>query len=428
MADRVSEPNDETAALEERLRIVEAMAEAANQIAAARNVAELEERVRALPPRLFGGGSLDYIAQSANQPVAGSGEELVVVTSNGRPNGWLYLRGHRSTPFDATLLRSLATLLGAALDTLRQFELNRQLQDSLQVDRAYFEQLFAAAPEAIVVLDGEDRVVRANREFERLFGYTLAEAEGVTINELIVPPNHKEDAFGLTRAVARGEQVQEETVRRRKDGTLVNVSILGTPVLVGGDQVAVYGIYRDITEQKRTEDALRRLSTTDELTGLLNRRGFFLLAEQQRRLARRKKADLLLLYIDVNHFKQINDTYGHHEGDQVLVELGELLRSCYRDSDILARVTEEFELLARMGGDEFVVLAVDATENSEEILTARLRDRLNEYNDQRPTRPYRISLSVGSVRVAAEPDVTIDALLAAADRRMYEDKRGPLRL
>jgi diguanylate cyclase (GGDEF)-like protein len=169
--------------------------------------------------------------------------------------------------------------------------------------------------------------------------------------------------------------------------------------------------------------ALRRLSTTDELTGLFNRRGFFLLAEQQRRLAIREKAELLLLYIDIDDFKLVNDTYGHLEGDQVLADIAKILQGSFRDSDILARMVEG-GLLARMGGDEFVILAVDAGETGEEILTTRLRERVDRYNDER-NRPYRVSLSVGAVRVPPKRDLAIDDLIAHADRLMYQHKREP---
>ncbi|HSJ13170.1 MAG TPA: diguanylate cyclase [Longimicrobiales bacterium] len=409
--------------LSDPVEIIDAMARAAREIAAARTVAELEERLRPLGPLLFG-SDLEYISGPTADAAGG---QTARVESDGRTAGWLRVAVAAESRLAAALLDGLARMLGAALETIRQLERTRQMLDSLRVDREYFEQLFAAAPEAIVVLDEQDRVVRANREFEHLFGYSLAEAEGATINELIVPPNLQEQAIALTRLVAAGEQVQEEVVRRRKDGSLLHVSILGTPVVIEGDQVAVYGIYRDITVQKQAEEALRRLSTTDELTGLLNRRGFFLLAEQQRRVARRRRADLLLLYIDIDDFKRINDSFGHHEGDRVLADMGHLLRTCYRDSDIMARVGEDFELLARMGGDEFVVLAVDAGEQNEGVLTMRLSERLAEYNAGRPE-AARISLSVGALRVAPEPETTIDALLAAADRLMYRDKRGPLKL
>ena len=358
-----------------------------------------------------------YLPRPAHSthPPATQGAPVVV---RGRQSGQLQLGTNAST---AAIEQSMAALLGAALDHLQALQECRELTEGLEVDRVYFEGLFEASPEAIAVLDHEDRVVRVNREFEKLFGYTEAEAQGSTINALIVPPEQQASALTLTHDVAQGKLVTTEALRQRKDGSQIHASILGAPVLVHGDQVAVYAIYRDITAQKETEDALRRLSTTDELTGLFNRRGFFLLAEQQRRLAIREKAELLLLYIDIDDFKLVNDTYGHLEGDQVLADIARLLQRSFRDSDILARMVEG-GLLARMGGDEFVILAVDAGETGEQILTSRLRERIDQYNDER-NRAYRISLSIGVVRVPPDRGLAIDDLLANADRLMYENKR-----
>ena len=373
-----------------------------------------------LPESCTGGGRLEFVP-TAGAERAGPDVTTAPVFRHGRPAGELRLTGGGSD--GAAVLPALAGFVGAALERIRALEDCRNLNEGLQLDRVYFEQLFEASPEAIVVLDGEDRVVRANRAFEGLFGYTLAEAQGRTINELIVPPELQAAAVALTRDVAAGRTVFVEAPRRRKDGTTLHASVLGTPVMVHGDQVAVYGIYRDITSQKDAEEALRRLSTTDELTGLFNRRGFFLLAEQQRRLAVRKQAELLLLYIDIDEFKSINDAHGHVEGDRVLADLSHILRSCFRDSDIVARLGDDIGVLARMGGDEFVILAVDAGEQGEEILTTRLRERVHRYNEE-SGRPYELSLSIGAVHVRPGPDVTVDSLIAAADRLMYERKRA----
>lgn len=354
-------------------------------------------------------------AGTANQPATSSAPVFI----RGHESGQLQLNPKAST--DA-IAKSMAALLGAALDNLQALRDCRELTEGLELDRVYFEGLFEASPEAIAVLDHEDRVVRINRAFEDLFGYTESEAQGCTINALIVPTEQQTSALLLTHDVADGKLVTTEAIRQRKDGSQLYASILGSPVIVKGERVAVYAIYRDITAQKEAEDALRRLSTTDELTGLFNRRGFFLLAEQQRRLAIREKAELLLLYIDIDDFKLVNDTYGHLEGDQVLADIARILQGSFRDSDILARMVEG-GLLARMGGDEFVILAVDAGETGEEILTARLRERIERYNDER-NRPYRVSLSVGAVRVPPKRDLVIDDLIADADRLMYQHKRG----
>lgn len=340
------------------------------------------------------------------------------VNVGGRTAGHLTLRPDASPEAVAT---SMAELLSQALSAAQALRDCEDLKQSLEIDRVYFEELFDASPEAIAVLDTDDRVLRINREFERLFGYTEGDAQGRTINELIVPAELQDGAALMTHEVAHGQTVRTEALRQRKDGSAFHAAILGSPVIVGSDQIAVYAIYRDITAQKEAEDGLRRQSTTDDLTGLFNRRGFFLLAEQMRRLAIREKAELLLLYIDVDDFKAVNDTYGHLEGDRVLADVGSLLQRSFRDSDILARMVEG-GLLARMGGDEFVILAVDSGEKGEEILTNRLRERVEQYNNE-SKRPYRISLSVGAVRVPPDRALTIDDVIASADKLMYRNKR-----
>ncbi len=127
-----------------------------------------------------------------------------------------------------------------------------------QVEKAYFEQLFESSPEAVVVLDHEDRVIRANGEFTATFGYQPEEVVGRRINDLIVPDDLRDEGSSLTNAVLCGDRVNVETVRRRKDGTPVDVSILSTPIEDETGRVAVYGIYRDITKRRLAEAALRQ--------------------------------------------------------------------------------------------------------------------------------------------------------------------------
>jgi PAS domain S-box-containing protein len=125
-----------------------------------------------------------------------------------------------------------------------------------EVQRAYLHELFENAPEAITVLDTDYHVIRVNSEFTRLFGYTQEEAVGGEIESLIVPPHLKAESDVMAEMLSGGQKVSLETQRRRKDGTLVDVSILGTPVRVAGGHIALYAIYRDISQQKRA-DVLR---------------------------------------------------------------------------------------------------------------------------------------------------------------------------
>jgi len=144
------------------------------------------------------------------------------------------------------------SVLGIAFDITER----KSVESNLQVQKAYLEQLFESAPEAIVVLDNDGNVIRANHEFTRTFGFTLAEVLEKPVDALIVPPELIAEAAAMSRRVLEGLTTALDTRRRRKDGSMVEVSILGTPINVGGGQVAVYAIYRDITEQKQAERAL----------------------------------------------------------------------------------------------------------------------------------------------------------------------------
>ena len=119
------------------------------------------------------------------------------------------------------------------------------------------EQLFETAPEAIVLADIESRVIRTNTEFTRMFGYTADEARGKSLDDLLAPPALREEAVAATARVAAGGLVSFETVRRRRDGAPIDVSVLGTPIRLAGGRTVVYGIYRDITQLKQTLEALR---------------------------------------------------------------------------------------------------------------------------------------------------------------------------
>ncbi|MGH7504190.1 MAG: PAS domain S-box protein, partial [Longimicrobiales bacterium] len=130
-------------------------------------------------------------------------------------------------------------------------------EQELLIRTAYLEQLLESAPEAIVVVDESDRILRVNAEFTTIFGYTPANAVGRRVVDLIVQPAAARESDAVNRAVASGLTVSYETARRRKDGTLVDVSILSTPIRGAGGHVAVYGIYRDITDRKRAEQARR---------------------------------------------------------------------------------------------------------------------------------------------------------------------------
>jgi diguanylate cyclase (GGDEF)-like protein len=159
------------------------------------------------------------------------------------------------------------------------------------------------------------------------------------------------------------------------------------------------------------KELLLALSLTDELTGLYNRRRFLVLTEQCLKVAARGKKRSLLLFIDVDNLKGINDRYGHAEGDLALKNLAGVLKKTFRESDIIGR----------FGGDEFVLLMESADEKSELLIT-RLHENLDDHNASVSCR-YHLSVSVGTALFDPEHPVSIDELLTRADSSMYGQKR-----
>jgi diguanylate cyclase (GGDEF)-like protein len=164
---------------------------------------------------------------------------------------------------------------------------------------------------------------------------------------------------------------------------------------------------------RETLERLRSLSLKDELTGLLNRRGFFTLAEQQIKIAKRKKYNMLLLIGDMDNLKQINDNLGHAEGDAAIIETADILRKSFRESDIIARI----------GGDEFSILHVENFGGNPTASADRLQNNFALYNEQ-GKKKFRLSMSVGTALCDAAGAYSINELIKQADDIMYQQKRS----
>jgi diguanylate cyclase (GGDEF)-like protein len=170
-------------------------------------------------------------------------------------------------------------------------------------------------------------------------------------------------------------------------------------------------LQQEIVERLKAEAEVRHLSLTDELTGLYNRRGFFLLAEQQLKIARRTQSPCYLLFADLDGLKQINDTLGHERGDGVIADTAQILKQTFRDADIVAR----------LGGDEFAILILARSDCTNDF-HIRLQTSIDRFN-QECDRPYQLSMSVGVQFCAFTDDVSLGHLLALADKLMYKHKR-----
>ncbi|EGA71599.1 GGDEF family protein [Vibrio sinaloensis DSM 21326] len=168
----------------------------------------------------------------------------------------------------------------------------------------------------------------------------------------------------------------------------------------------------DLAKIAEQELANSLAATTDSLTGISNRRGFEELASKSLDYCRAGGFSISLAYFDLNDFKQINDNYGHQAGDQALVQFASLLKSSFRESDVIARV----------GGDEFVVLMSGASEKGATFAINSFKDSLQAQNATNAC-DFNISFSVGLVATKANASVTLENLIEQADQRMYQSKK-----
>ena len=304
--------------------------------------------------------------------------------------------------------RQIVGCMGIALDISER----RNAEQALSLQEAYFQQLFESSPQAIVILDMEDRILQANQGFEDLFGYRAEEVSGRTINEVIVPQETCNEANSLSKAVLCGEVVRLETVRRHRNGNSISVSVLGYPILHRDRIIGVYGIYNDITDRKSFEKQLRHDALHDSLTNLPNRALFLdRLKHCLGHAKRRPKALFAVLFLDLDRFKVINDSLGHGLGDQLLIALAERLVAALRPSDTVAR----------LGGDEFVIMLEEIQGLADAVRVAeRIRGVLTDPfelagHEVFTTASIGIALSSPSYRSPEE-------LIRDADTAMYQAK------
>lgn len=192
-------------------------------------------------------------------------------------------------------------------------------------------------------------------------------------------------------------------------GYVFELAGLVTSCLMLSGVVMIGPLFRSI---RQNEEKLKALSITDELTGLHNRRGLTAFAEHLMRKADRDKTGFYLLFADLDGMKEINDTLGHHEGDQALQVVADILKKTYRKSDTVARV----------GGDEFVVVPAGFEMEDVKNITMRLQQNIDDFNAFTYSK-FKLSLSVGISYYDPEAPCSVDELISEADRLMYAQKK-----
>ena len=280
-------------------------------------------------------------------------------------------------------------------------------EDRLRLSEARKSAVLEASFDGILLLDGLGTVLECNAAARALFGCDGRRCVHHGLSDLFP----RELPFDSARFNRPAEAF--ETSGRRLDGSEFPVEMSIAPIRDRAAHGLFVATVRDMTARKRLERSLENLSFQDELTGVYNRRGFLMFAAQQMKVAARNENTVVLVSVDFDGLKRVNDHFGHANGDRALVELADALRASFRETDVIGR----------LGGDEFLVLAPETDHVGAEQALERLAKRLASRNASGDL-PWTLSASVGWLRTDPAQGVSLGELLARVDGRMYAHKRG----
>ena len=316
------------------------------------------------------------------------------------------LKQRTFTDQEMILYDNLANQAAMALHSAQTLKELRESEDR-------YRDLFNNSLDIIQMVGMDGRILYVNKAWQKALGYSAAEIQHLSAFD-IIHPDGRHHCQELFRQLSQGEDVElMETTFLAKNGHSFPVEGHINSHIQNGKLVYTRGIFRDVTERKLFEEKLEKLSITDELTQILNRRGFFAMAEKQLAINARSGGNLYLLYADLDNMKGINDHQGHKIGDQALMDTARLLRETFRDGDIIARV----------GGDEFTVLLTAIADNQDvQSVRARFDRNLDLFNKQK-NRPYELLISTGIVKHTGKTPCLLEELMSQADQLMYENKR-----
>jgi diguanylate cyclase (GGDEF)-like protein/PAS domain S-box-containing protein len=308
-------------------------------------------------------------------------------------------------------------------DLETEIRARRQAEDALRESEERYRSLVTALLEGVVMVDETGAVKACNASAERLLGLSCSQMLSIGYLDRYLHPIDERgvafspDALPARMALRTGKPCHHVTMGlHKRDGSLIWVSVNAQPLFHPGDPqpYAVVASFVDITEQKKLAQELEYQAKTDSLTDTANRRHFLELAEQAFAMSRRYRHPLSLLMLDVDHFKEVNDVYGHYAGDVALQAISRTCQHELRDVDVIGR----------LGGEEFCVLLPETSPARALRVAERLRHAIESLETViAPGVVKRVTVSIG-VATRGEADTRMDILLKRADDALYEAKQA----
>lgn len=303
--------------------------------------------------------------------------------------------------------------LGYIVDITDQI-LKEQMLDEIK-DR--YDHLLNATEEGVWDWDLRTDEVFFSKRWKEMLGFQDYEIHGSLLEwEKRVHKDDIEGCYADIKAHLDGETRIYENIHRvlHKDGHYLWILDRGIKILdKHGEAYRMIGTHKDITEERELTDKLQKLAREDSLTNLNNRRAFYEIAMQEIERSNRYENPLTLLMLDIDHFKIVNDTWGHNFGDQVLKEMADIFKECVR----------EIDYVFRLGGEEFGIILPETNESNGELLAERIREMISgiEFNAGHEA-VTNITISIGVAEY--EEPLNIDELMECADKALYYSKEN----
>lgn len=289
-------------------------------------------------------------------------------------------------------------------------------QQTIKSDGKRFRSILESTKDAIIITDDNGLIDTFNKSAADMFGYSIDEIIGRSLNTLMTAEDsvhHDKYLRSHTSKTPIRMAKNREITGLRKDGSTFPLEVNVSSYTISGNK-QFSGIMRDISERKKIQQQLMEMANTDELTKILNRRAFMEILHDHFLLAKRQKYPLCLLMVDADHFKSVNDNYGHDSGDTVLIELSKVTRSFLRATDAFGR----------LGGEEFAILLPETEPSAALHIAEQLVKTIENTQIQlRSHQTINITVSIG-VACLSENTENIEALLIHADQLLYQAKKS----
>ena len=290
----------------------------------------------------------------------------------------------------------------------------RRIEAALRDSEERYRRIVQTAQEGIWIIDAENRTTFANRRLAEILGCPVDRLLETSLFDFMDEEWRQIALAGLTRR-RQGIAEKHDFKFRRPDGGEIWALLSTNPIFdAAGRYAGALAMVVDITERKRMGQELQRLATLDPLTGWFNRRHFFAIATQELERSQRYHRPLVLLMLDLDHFKPINDTYGHTVGDQVLQAVVKTLRAGLRQVD----------LSGRYGGEEFVVLLPETEPSTARVVADRLCAAVAAAPVATDRGPVAVTISIGVASLVTDERLTLEQLLDRADQALFAAKQA----